>query len=104
LLLFKLNTTTVVLLDPGLLFLLHIPALNMKLPPTSGPLFRGKSRRFKWSTTIIVLIVVIVIAVVVPLAVVLPRKSAATKGLKSIVLVPLYIYPASGAWDPLYDV
>jgi hypothetical protein len=76
----------------------------MKLSHTVSHLPRGKSRRFKCYTLICAMIVAILLAIVVPLAVILPRNSAVTKGVKSTVLVPLYIYPAPGAWDPLYEV
>jgi hypothetical protein len=43
---------------------------------------------------------VVVIVLVVPLAVMFGRKRAPPP--PSNVLVPLYIYPDPGAWDPLY--
>lgn len=46
--------------------------------------------------------VVAVIVLVVPLSVMFGKKKAHPP--PSNVLVPLYIYPDLGAWDPLYTV
>ncbi|RDL38735.1 uncharacterized protein BP5553_03075 [Venustampulla echinocandica] len=47
-----------------------------------------------------VLLGVAIIVIVVPVAVMFGRKKHIQK---SSVLVPLYVYPDPGAWDPLYD-
>jgi hypothetical protein len=47
-----------------------------------------------------ILLAVAVLALVIPLAVMFGRKKARTPD--SSILVPLYIYPSPGAWDPLY--
>jgi hypothetical protein len=43
---------------------------------------------------------VAVIVIVVPIAVMFGRKKSSTP--KGTVLVPLYVYPSPGAWDPLF--
>jgi flagellar basal body-associated protein FliL len=66
-------------------------------------LHRHKTKRSRRSLFIIAIIVIVVIlAIVIPLAVVLPRKNR-SHGETSTVIVPLYIYPDVGAWDPLYE-
>ena len=45
---------------------------------------------------------ILILIVVIPLAVVLPRR-ARDMGPKSSVIVPLYVYPSPGAWDPLHQ-
>ncbi|EKD12448.1 uncharacterized protein L3040_001061 [Drepanopeziza brunnea f. sp. 'multigermtubi'] len=47
------------------------------------------------------LLLVVVIAIVVPIAVVFSSSKKGTP--RSEVLVPLYVYPSPGAWDPLYQ-
>jgi hypothetical protein len=46
------------------------------------------------------LLSVAVLALVVPLAVMFGKKKSNTP--RSDVLVPLYVYPNPGAWDPLF--
>lgn len=48
------------------------------------------------------LVGVLALAIIVPLAIVLPRR-ARNMAPKSSVIVPLYVYPALGAWDPLHE-
>jgi ABC-type phosphate transport system permease subunit len=63
---------------------------------------RRKSPRFKYLLfAIVVIIVIALLAIIIPLVVL--QKERLAKGLKSNVLVPLYIYPAANAWNPLYD-
>jgi hypothetical protein len=65
--------------------------------------FRGKPSRFRCLLiALVVIIVVALLAIIIPLVVILPKERLA-KGFKSNVLVPLYIYPAADAWNPLYD-
>lgn len=45
----------------------------------------------------------ILLAVIIPLAVILP-KNRQSKGLSSIVLLPLYSYAEPEAWKPLFEV
>ncbi|KAG9234923.1 Spherulation-specific family 4 [Amylocarpus encephaloides] len=71
---------------------------------SSSRVFRGRSKRFKCWSIISVVLLVIILAVVIPIAVIFSRRSSTVKGIKSTVLVPLYIYPSPGAWDPLYKV
>ena len=49
------------------------------------------------------IIIAVILAIIIPVAVVFSRRKH-SKGLASTVLVPLYIYPDTGAWDPLYEV
>jgi len=50
----------------------------------------------------IVIAVIIVLAIVIPIAIMFGRKKKAAVP-RSGVLVPLYVYPSPGAWDPLYN-
>jgi len=52
-----------------------------------------------WIISILLLVVVIVI--VVPIAVMFGKKKNGAP--RSDVLVPLYVYPSPGAWDPLFE-
>ncbi|RFU27107.1 hypothetical protein B7463_g9239, partial [Scytalidium lignicola] len=47
-----------------------------------------------------IVLLLIVIAIVVPLAVMFGKKDKSPP--HSDVLIPLYVYPSPGAWDPLY--
>lgn len=60
----------------------------------NGPRILGRSRYL-----FCLLLSLAVIALVVPLAVMFGKKKTATP--RSDVLVPLYVYPSPGAWDPL---
>jgi flagellar basal body-associated protein FliL len=60
-----------------------------------------RSRRNWWILAIVALVVLIV--VIVPTAVVLTDKKHQSNGLRSSVLLPLYVYPLAGAWQPLYN-
>ena len=51
-----------------------------------------------------VLVFIALLAVVIPPAVVLTLHKKFTMGPKASVFVPLYVYPAQGAWDPLEKV
>ena len=65
-------------------------------------LHRQKRRsRLTWMIIAIVVLVVLIV-VIVPTAVILGGKHH-SNGLSSSVMVPLYIYPLAGAWDPLYN-
>jgi hypothetical protein len=63
---------------------------------------RKQSKRSKCLTIAGVILFLVILAIVIPLAVILPRKKQ-SKGLKSTAIIPLYIYPEAGAWDPLYE-
>jgi len=64
---------------------------------------RGRrSKKFRYITIGVVIFIVLLI-VIIPIAVLVP-KSRSTKGLTSNIILPLYIYPLNGAWDPLYEV
>lgn len=58
-----------------------------------------KSRRNR--IILAVFAVVAILAVVIPPAVVVTLRKQNSMGPKSKVLVPLYVYPAPGAWEPL---
>ncbi|RMZ88306.1 hypothetical protein DV736_g4461, partial [Chaetothyriales sp. CBS 134916] len=61
---------------------------------------RSKCRRI---SLISVVVVAALLVLIIPLAIILPRKGR-PHGLPSSVLLPLYIYPSPGAWDPLHEV
>lgn len=61
-----------------------------------------RSRRFRIVSAIVVLIVIL--AAVIPPVVVTTLHKQNSMGPKSKVFVPLYVYPAPGAWTPLEDV
>lgn len=46
---------------------------------------------------------VLILAIIIPPAVVIPLRKK-SMGPKSKVFVPLYVYPATGAWTPLENV
>ena len=48
-----------------------------------------------------VLLTILVFAIVIPVSIMFGKKSKAAPP-KSTILVPLYVYPAQGAWDPLF--
>lgn len=62
-----------------------------------------KSRRSRIILALIIL-VVICAAVIPSVVVTQTRKKHDSMGPKSKVFVPLYVYPAPGAWTPLEEV
>ncbi|RHZ65347.1 spherulation-specific family 4 protein [Aspergillus thermomutatus] len=69
----------------------------------SGAIVRClQSRRSR--ITLAVLVFIAVLAAVIPPAVVVTLHKKNDMGPKSKVFVPLYVYPAPGAWTPLEDV
>lgn len=64
---------------------------------------KGSPARRPWCLTItLFIIVVIIVVIVVPCAVLIPKHHH-TKGEKSTILFPLYIYPTDNStWDPLF--
>jgi hypothetical protein len=67
-------------------------------------ILRRKTKRSRRCVSIVcVVAAVVILAIVIPVAVVFSRRKH-SHGLASTVLVPLYIYPDPGAWDPLYEV
>lgn len=62
---------------------------------------QNRSKRTK-RIVLAVIGLIIVLAIVIPVAVVISNRHS-SKGLVSSVLVPLYIYPSQGAWDPLFN-
>lgn len=73
------------------------------LPPRNSPSskryckpkFLGIPLYILWT-----LLIIAILALVLPLAIMFGRKNR--KSPPSTVLVPLYIYPDPGAWDPLF--
>jgi hypothetical protein len=49
-------------------------------------------------------LVIAILAAVIPAVVVVTLQKRNSMGPKSAVLLPLYVYPAPGTWDPLMDV
>jgi len=66
----------------------------------------GLLRRNRLRVILGVFIFIAILAVVIPPAVVvtLRKKNNNSMGPKSTVFVPLYVYPAPGAWTPLEEV
>ena len=62
-----------------------------------------KSRRSRVILALIILLVICA-AVIPPVVVTQTRKKSSSMGPKSKVFVPLYVYPAPGAWTPLEEV
>lgn len=58
------------------------------------------SKGKRWTISIIVTLVLLIV-IIVPLAVLLPQRNH-NKPQQANVIVPLYIYPDPGAYDPLY--
>jgi flagellar basal body-associated protein FliL len=67
---------------------------------------RRRNRRIRHLIFIALGILLVVLAIAIPVGFVLSRRSASKTvkpQLKATVLVPLYIYPSPGAWDPLFS-
>ena len=62
---------------------------------------RSSKRRPNRKYLLLGLLATAVLAIVIPVAVMFGRKKKAAPP-KSTILVPLYVYPAPGAWDPLF--
>jgi len=66
--------------------------------------FEGRSRKWKIAAAALVLSVIVVASLLgwgIPRAL---RKAGSNNGNGAVaVLLPLYIYPSAGAWDPLYS-
>jgi hypothetical protein len=63
---------------------------------------RKRTSRLKCISIILAVVLAVVIAIVVPLAVLFSKRSG-SQGQKATFLIPLYIFPAPKAWDPLFD-
>ena len=50
-----------------------------------------------------VFVFIAILAVVIPPAVVVTLRKKNSMGPKANIFVPLYVYPAHGAWDPLEE-
>jgi hypothetical protein len=46
----------------------------------------------------------VILAIAIPPAVVVTLRKRNAMGPKSAVFIPLYVYPAPGAWEPLEDM
>ncbi|QDS69384.1 hypothetical protein FKW77_004551 [Venturia effusa] len=68
---------------------------------------RTASQKCCLYSIIALVLIVIVLVIAIPLAVLLPKKKHVVRydgpGESTSVIVPLYIYPGDGAWDPLYE-
>ena len=62
----------------------------------------SQTRRSRLSLAIFAFIAIL--AIVIPPAVVVTLRKKNNMGPKSRVFVPLYVYPAPGAWTPLENV
>jgi hypothetical protein len=62
------------------------------------------TKRTKYISIISVVIFLAILALIISLAVILPRRTKLPTSFASTVLVPLYIYPIDGAWEPLYEM
>ncbi|KAL4737830.1 Spherulation-specific family 4 [Aspergillus similis] len=51
-----------------------------------------------------VLVFVAILAIVLPTSIIVTQRKNNNMGPKAKVFVPLYVYPAPGAWDPLVNV
>jgi hypothetical protein len=64
---------------------------------------RQKVKRLRLVVCACAVLLIIVLAIAIPLALKGGRRSSPVPGLQSDILVPLYIYPVPGAWDPLFS-
>lgn len=55
-------------------------------------------------TILATFVLIVILAVTIPPVVVTTLRKPLRMGPKSKVFVPLYVYPAPGAWAPLEDV
>ena len=62
--------------------------------------FRDRSRKCKITTGVIIFIIVVVVASLIGWGV---HKNKTQSSPTVSVIVPLYLYPSEGAWDPLYN-
>lgn len=78
----------------------HTQPNRMEAP---DKVLRRSSRRSKWCITISsIVIAAVLLAIIVPVAVIFSQKRQ-PRDFVTTVLVPLYIYPDPGAWEPLFD-
>ncbi|KAL4918811.1 Spherulation-specific family 4 [Aspergillus aurantiobrunneus] len=62
-----------------------------------------RSRRSR--LVVATLVIVVILTIILPPAIIVTLRKANNKmGPKAKVFVPLYVYPAPGAWDPLVNV
>jgi hypothetical protein len=61
------------------------------------------TRRY-FSRILILSLFLIVATITITVTVVMRRKAVSSDHPDTAVLLPLYVYPAVGAWDPLYTV
>lgn len=69
----------------------------------SQKLANNRFLQSKRSCLLAFIVLVLILAIVIPPAVVVPLRNK-SMGPKSKVFVPLYVYPAPGAWTPLENV
>lgn len=83
----------------GFVYSLGTPILQMgsrRQHTKANPKALGQRRYLLWT-----LLAVSVLAIVVPVTVMFSKKKKSAPP-KSSILIPLYVYPAPGAWDPLF--
>lgn len=69
----------------------------------SQKLANSRFLQSKRSCLLAFIVLVLILAIIIPPAVVVPLRKK-SMGPKSKVFVPLYVYPAPGAWAPLENV
>lgn len=74
--------------------------------PKSQKRQRTASQKCCLYSIIALVLLVVVLAIAIPVAVLLPKKTDVVEytgpGVSTSIIVPLYVYPGNGAWDPLY--
>jgi hypothetical protein len=61
------------------------------------------TRRY-FSRILILVLFLIAATIAITVTIVMHLKAESSEGPDAAVLLPLYIYPTVGAWDPLYSV
>lgn len=68
---------------------------------------RTASQKCCLYSIIALVLILIILVIAIPVAVLLPKKNHVVEytgpGVSTSVIVPLYIYPGDGSWDPLYE-
>lgn len=88
---------------PYIPFLLSLHAEPSLAEMNSQKLVNSRFFQSKRSRLLAFIVLVLILAIIIPPAVVVPLRKK-NMGPKSKVLVPLYVYPAPGAWTPLENV
>lgn len=77
-------------------------------PPLKRLNRQSTSRKCCIYSIIALILTVLILVIAIPLAVLLRKKNENVvaytgPGVSTSLIVPLYIYPGDGAWDPLYQ-